>query len=301
MEFVNKWLSEQFDADEYEKLVVELDSSNPNLEIAECALSLGIKELHKISKEKLNEAELLILELINMRNSDNIEGMFNNIDKALIIVRTKNTRDLVLEGRLRMELGLIKVQSNSNDDPRDDFEWALKRLSSVSENSRLHGLSIINKAAFHEHIDEKLMALHLYGEIPLNGEFPQEVVGFSRIGAARIMMEIGHINDSCRHLFNAHNIFKKSNNNELAWHSGFQFLSAAAPHADLNAERMSAQIIKAKPREIGDEIPEPKINPLDLKEVAINLKNAKEIFPTVDDSIKEFINKIIENTELMFN
>jgi hypothetical protein len=64
---------------------------------------------------------------------------------------------------------------------------------------------------------------------------------------------------------------------------------------------MSAQIIKAKPREIGDEIPEPKINPLDLKEIAINLKNAKEIFSTVDDSIKEFINKIIENTELMFN
>ncbi len=298
MEFVNKWLSDPFDIKEYEKLIIDLDSSNPNLEIAECALSLGIEELHNISKEKLNDAELLILELINMRNSGNIDDMYNNIDQALMIVRNKKTRDLVLEGRLRMELGLIKVQSNSKDDPRDDFEWALKRLSSVSENSRLHGLSIINKAAFHEHVNEKLMALHLYGEIPLNGEFPQEVVGFSRIGAARIMMEIGHVSDSCRHLFNAHNIFKKSNNNELAWHSGFQFLSAAAPYADVNAERMSVQVVNAKPRDIGEEIPEPKIHPLDLKEIAVNLKNVNEIYSTVDDSIKDFINKIIENTEL---
>ena len=34
------------------------------------------------------------------------------------------------------------------------------------------------------------------------------------------MMEIGHVSDSCRHLYNAHKIFKKSKNDELAWHSG---------------------------------------------------------------------------------
>jgi len=300
MDFVNRWLSSPFDDEEYERLLKDLDSSNPNLEISECALSLGIDELYKISKEKLNEAELLILELINMRNSGDIDNMYSNIDKALLIVRTKKTRDLVLEGRLRMELGLIKVQSNSKDDPLEDFEWALKRLSSVSEYSRLHGLSIINKAAYHEHVNEKLMALHLYGEIPLKGDFPQEVVAFSRIGASRIMMEIGHIADSCRHLYNAHTIFTKTNNKELAWHSGFQFLNAAVPYVNINAERMVEQVVNAKPRELGEEIPSPKIHPLDLKEIAINLKSAVEIYSTVDDTIKEFVNQILNNTELMF-
>ena len=133
------------------------------------------------------------------------------------LVRDKKSRDLVLEGRLRMELGLLKIQSNSKESPEVDFEWALRRLSSVSEFSRLHGLAIINKAAYHEKIDEKLMALHLYGEIPLNSDFPLEVIGFSRIGAARILVQINHISDACRHLYNAHNIFLESKNLELAW------------------------------------------------------------------------------------
>jgi hypothetical protein len=299
MELVNKWLSNPFELSEYEHMIKDVNSSNPHLEVAECALSMGIVELCTMAKEKLSEAELLILDLITMRKSNEIDKMFNNIDKAIEIVRNKNTRDLVLEGRLRMELGLIKVQSKSIDDPCDDFEWALKRLSSVSENSRLHGLSIINKAAYHEHVDEKLMALHLYGEIPLNGDFPKEVVGFSRIGASRIMMEIGHLGDACRHLYNAHNIFNESNNIELSWHTGFQFLNLAAPHTDISAERMDKQVIDAKPREIGEEMPEVKVHPLDLKEIATNLKKTDEIYSKVEDSIKDFVNKIIEDTEYL--
>ena len=299
MEFVNNWISGQYELEDYESQIKEIDSSHPNLEVAECSLSLGIIDLCDIAKEKLTEAELLVLQLISMRNSGEMDKMFNNIDKALLLVREKDSRDLILEGRLRMELGLLKVQTNSKDDPRDDFEWALKRLSSMCEHSRLHGLSIINKAAFHEHIDEKLMALHLYGEIPLNGEFPKEVVGFSRIGAARIMMEIGHVADACRHLYNAHEIFKSSKNDELAWHSGFQFLTTAAQYVNLNAKRMVEQSKDATPREIGDEVPKPEINPLDLKEIAITLKESKVIYSNVDDKIKKFVDEIIDNTAFL--
>ena len=63
--------------------------------------------------EKLTEAETLVLELISIRNERNNKKMFENIEKALALVRSKETRDLVLEGRLRMELGLIKIQTNS--------------------------------------------------------------------------------------------------------------------------------------------------------------------------------------------
>ena len=177
-----------------------------------------------------------------------------------------------------MELGLIKIQTNSDDNPELDFEWALKRLSSVCEYSRLHGLSIINKAAYHEHVNELMMALHHYGEIPLNGDFPIEIIGFSRIGAARIYSQMGNPSDACRHLYNAHNLFKKSNNWELAWHSGFQFLTMGAAHVDLTADRMEVQASSAKPREVGDEKIIPKIHPSDLKQIALDLKNSEEIY-----------------------
>tara|TARA_B100000945_G_scaffold317596_1_gene320746 strand:- start:49 stop:951 length:903 start_codon:yes stop_codon:yes gene_type:complete len=298
MDLVNKWLEKPFKKEDYEDLVKDLEASNPHLEVSECALSLGLEELFQISSVELNEAESLVLELITIRDEGDTEKMFENIQKALELVREKNSRDLVLEGRLRMELGLIKIQTNSEDNPESDFEWALKRLSSVSENSRLHGLSIINKAAYHEHVNELIMALHHYGEIPLKGKFPLEIVGFSRIGAARILVQMQNIADACRHLYNAHNLFKTSNNYELSWHSGFQFLTIAAPYVDVSAERMSVQIVNAKPREVGDEKSEVKIHPSDLKDIAINLKNSNDIFQNVDDTIKEFVNKIIENTEL---
>ncbi len=298
MELVNKWLERPFEREEYNELVKNLETPNPHLEVSECALSLGLDDLFQISSIKLNEAESLVLELITMRNEGNTDKMFENIRKALELVREKNSRDLVLEGRLRMELGLIKIQTKSEEDPEIDFEWALKRLSSVSENSRLHGLSLINKSAYPEHVDELLMALHHYGEIPLNGKFPLEIVGFSRIGAARILVQMDNITDACRHLYNAHNLFKQSENYELSWHSGFQFLTIGAPYVDISAERMNVQIVNAKPREVGDDKPEVKIHPSDLKDIALNLKDSNEIFQNVDDSIKDFVNKIIENTEL---
>jgi len=85
----------------------------------------------------------------------------------------------------------------------------------------------------------------------------------------------------------------------LAWHSGFQFLSTAAPYTNLNAKRMVEQSKEASPREIGDEIPKPEINPLDLKEIAINLKESKVIYSNVDDEIKKFVDEIIENTAFL--
>tara|TARA_Y100001980_G_C14556822_1_gene350753 strand:+ start:2556 stop:3476 length:921 start_codon:yes stop_codon:yes gene_type:complete len=300
MELVNLWIEKPIQIDKLDDLIEKVESSNPYLEVAECSISLNIIDLYDVVFSKLTDSEKLILELITLRNKGDYEKMFFNIEQGLELVRDKENRDLVLEGRLRMELGLLKIQSGSEENPESDFEWALRRLSSVCEFSRLHGLAIINKAAYHEKIDEKLMALHLYGEIPLNGNFPLEVVAFSRVGAARILTQIGHISDACRHLYNAHKIFTKSNNTELAWHSGFQFLSIASKYVDINADLIDFQILNAKPRELGDEIPEPKIHPKDLMIIANNLKKNETIYKEVDESIKSFVDSIIKNTSGLF-
>ena len=61
MELVNKWLKNPFNVDEYKNLIVNLNSSNPNLEVSECALSLGLDELYQISSKNLTEAETCLL------------------------------------------------------------------------------------------------------------------------------------------------------------------------------------------------------------------------------------------------
>ena len=71
-----------------------------------------------------------------------------------------------------------------------------------------------------------------------------------------------------------------------------------AAHVDLTAERMEVQANNAKPREVGDEKITPKIHPSDLKQIAFDLKNSEEIYENVDETIKDFVNKIIENTEI---
>ena len=59
---------------------------------------------------------------------------------------------------------------------------------------------------------------------------------------------------------------------------------------------MLEQSKDASPREIGEEIPKPEINPLDLQEIAINLKDSESIYQNVDEEIKKFVDEIIENT-----
>ena len=61
---------------------------------------------------------------------------------------------------------------------------------------------------------------------------------------------------------------------------------------------MEVQANNAKPREVGDEKTIPKIHPSDLKQIAFDLKNYEEIYENVDETIKDFVNKIIENTKI---
>ena len=55
---------------------------------------------------------------------------------------------MALEGRLRMERGLIRFEEGAMDEAGADLEWAERRLRSVALASRDHDLSLLNRAAF---------------------------------------------------------------------------------------------------------------------------------------------------------
>ena len=138
------------------------------LPLAEAALFLDAAELLAVIQPELKPAENATLNLVRRRMLGDTR-LETAIEEALAISRAKETRDLALEGRLRMERGLTRYEMGDNEGASEDLTWAETRLSSVAKASRDHDLSLINKAAFHMAAGEPLMALATYAEIPRDG------------------------------------------------------------------------------------------------------------------------------------
>ena len=173
------------------------------LPLAEAALFLDAAELLALLETVLSPAEKATLSLVRRRMLGDTR-LQHVIEEALDIARNPESRDLALEGRLRMELGLVKYEDGDIEGAKDDLTWAETRLKSVALASRDHDLALINKAALHTACGEAIMALTVYSEIPRNGNHANETIALSRLGASRICASIGHSFDSVRHAWNAH-------------------------------------------------------------------------------------------------
>ena len=121
---------------------------NDWMAIIEAALYLDAAELIELVTPELTPAQKATFDLVRRRmlGDTRIEEA---IDKALEICRTPETRDLALEGRLRMERGLQRFEKGDAVGAEEDLTWAETRLKSVAKASRDHDLSLLNKAAYH--------------------------------------------------------------------------------------------------------------------------------------------------------
>ena len=234
------------------------------LGVAELGMVMGSGIVEFLS-DKLTPAESKVLELLVLR----IEGKINleSIESALEVARDPETRDLAIEGRLRMERGLVHFESGNIEGARDDLTWAETRLKSVAKASRDHDISLLNKAAFHLSIDESMMALHVHGEISRSAGHANETIAISRIQAARIHLAYGHIFDAARCAFNAHAHAMISKQKSLAVESGAIFVEIAAEHIVDGAVKFADQIVDAKPLSAGEEAPILQVSPEDVNGV----------------------------------
>ena len=234
------------------------------LGVAELGLVLG-SDIVEFLSDKLTHAESKVLELVKMR----IEGVLNieSIEEALVVARDPESRDLAIEGRLRMERGLVKFENGDLDGARDDLTWAETRLKSVAKASRDHDISLLNKAAFHISIDEPMMALHVHGEISRNAGHAHETIAISRIQAARIHLMFGHMYDAARCAFNAHAHAMIAKQVELAVESGAIFVEISAGFIDDEADKFADQIIDSKPPTIEESTPTLQVHSDDINGV----------------------------------
>lgn len=236
------------------------------LPLAEAALFLDAAELLALLETVLSPAEQATLSLVRRRMLGDTR-LQQSIEQALDISRHPDTRDLALEGRLRMELGLAKYEAGEIEAAKDDLTWAETRLKSVALASRDHDLSLINKAALHTACGEALMALTVYSDIPRNGNHAHETIALSRLGASRICASIGHNFDAVRHAWNAHAHALLANQVGMAIEGGALFLDFSSEAIDDSAERMQIQIENAKPRDAGEEAHELKVHSEDINDV----------------------------------
>ena len=118
------------------------------LMIAEAALFLDAAELFEMVNEQLTPAEQATIGLVRRRmlGDSMLEQAIND---AIAIAKDPKTRDLKLEGRLRMERGLTRFENGDIEGAKDDLEWAELRLKSVAKASRDHDLSLLNLSLIH--------------------------------------------------------------------------------------------------------------------------------------------------------
>ena len=195
--FISKW-REQGPVD-IDMLTMWRDEMNWTtwLPLAEAAMFLDAAELLALIETVLSPAETATLSLVRRRMLGDTR-LQPTIEAALDVARHPDTRDLALEGRLRMELGLAKYEAGDSEGAKEDLTWAETRLKSVAQASRDHDLSLINKAALHTACGEPVMALTVYSEIPRNGSHADETIALSRLGASRICAALGHDFDAAK-------------------------------------------------------------------------------------------------------
>ena len=236
------------------------------LPLAEAALFLDAPELLDAMDIHLTEAERAVLGLVRRRWLGDTH-LGEAIEQALNVIRAPDTRDLALEGRLRMERGLARFEAGDLAGAEEDLTWAETRLKSVAKASRDHDLSLLNKAAYHLAQGEALMALQVYGDISRKGGHAHETIAISRLGASRIRHALGHDFDACRHAWNAHKHAILAVQIQMAIEAGSLFLDLACDHQSPSAEPMHQQVETAKPLDLNEERPVLTVHPDDIEGV----------------------------------
>ena len=234
--------------------------------IIEAALFLDAAELVELILPELTPGQRATFDLVRRRMLGDTR-LEEAIEHALTICRSPDTRDLALEGRLRMERGLQRFERGDITAAEEDLTWAETRLKSVSKASRDHDLSLLNKAAFHMANGEDLMALQVYGDISRKENHAHETIAISRIGATRIHARYGHMFDAARNAWNGHAHAILAQQHGMAIEAGSLFLDLTIDNQNEESIRFQQQVEDAKPRDASEDTPELLVHPDDVNGV----------------------------------
>ena len=247
----------------------EFVSTEPHdvLIIAEQAICEGQNELFEQLSNQLNSIELEVANFRIAQLANDAEGAQQCLAKALEISRNRESRDHLLEARIRMEWGILRASMGEFDNAGIDLKWAVDRLSSISEGHRWHGIALLNMAEWHRSRGELGMALALHAEISRHGPHLVEIVSISRRRAAEILIQKEHIFSAIRNLWIAHHGFRQTNMIDEAIEAGLHWIDLGLTEVSTEAQTMTSAIESATPRSAGEAKPRVWIHPDDLGDI----------------------------------
>ena len=200
--------------------------------------------------ESLEKATPLELDMLILQKKIS-QGDLHNInlfsEDILNRSRTTTERDHLIEARVRMEralLGIVDISMVGNE-----LRWCVDRLNAICPGSPLHGLALLNLANWHRNVGESIMSLVVHADISREYGHPEDIMGLSRLEAARIYVTLNDLDPAMRHFWSARKYFTNTNMTSESLVCSLEWLDLALEEVSENAPDMENRLENAAPRE----------------------------------------------------
>ena len=182
--------------------------------------------------------------------------------------RSKDERDPVIEAMIRMERALHGANESSLVGA--ELRWCADRMNAWAPGSADHGICLLNLAAWHRNRGETMMSLATHSDISSSSGHPIQVLGLSRLEAARILVSLDDFDPAMRHLWTAREYLAQSGMSPEALSASLEWLDIALEEVDSESPRMAIRVTEAAPRS-GPGTTWVPANPEDIREVVESL------------------------------
>jgi len=182
--------------------------------------------------------------------------------------RSKDERDPVIEAMIRMERALHGANEPSLVGA--ELRWCADRMNAMAPGSANHGICLLNLAAWHRNRGETMMSLATHSDISSSSGHPIQVLGLSRLEAARMLVSMDDFDPAMRHLWTARECLTQSEMFPEALSASLEWLDIALEGVDSESPRMATRVTEAAPRS-GPGTTWVPANPEDIREVVESL------------------------------
>ena len=182
--------------------------------------------------------------------------------------RSKDERDPVIEAMIRMERTLHGANESSLVGA--ELRWCADRMNALAPGSANHGICLLNLAAWHRNRGETMMSLATHSDISSSSGHPIQVIGLSRLEAARMLVSLDDFDPAMRHLWTARECLAQSGMSPEALSASLEWLDIALEEVDSESPRMATRVTEAAPRS-GPGTTWVPANPEDIREVVESL------------------------------
>ncbi|MDB3871122.1 hypothetical protein OAU48_00990 [bacterium] len=238
------------------------------------------------------QIDMMILQKkISQGNIENISEFSENL---LNRSRSTGERDHLIEARIRMDRALLGITDSKL--VGDELRWCVDRLNAICPGSALHGLALLNLANWHRNIGESIMSLIIHADISKDYGHPEDIIGLSRLEAARIYVTLNDLDPAMRHFWSARKSFMNNQMSSESLVASLEWLDLALEEVSDSAPEMDNRLENAAPRENGEMIWVPS-NPKDIELIV------DELFPVLSRDLsgekRNDIGLIIDSSNIL--